>query len=112
RIKVGDDLQIVADNKLSYGKVVDIKLRKSEGFYAPLTSSGKVVIDNVVASNYADINNHHLAHIAMKPYKWWLQIFGPTSTKINWYIQSLQLFAEKWVSTIMYDGTFEISGFM
>ncbi|CAF4541499.1 unnamed protein product, partial [Didymodactylos carnosus] len=48
RIKVGDDLQIVADNKLSYGKVVDIKLRKSEGFYAPLTSSGKVVIDNVV----------------------------------------------------------------
>ncbi|CAF1121737.1 unnamed protein product [Didymodactylos carnosus] len=112
KVRVGDDLQIVVNEKLSYGKVVDVKLRKSEGFYAPLTSTGKIVIDNVLASNYADVKNHYLAHIAMKPYKWWLQMFGLTSHNINWYIRSLQLFAEKWLGSIMYDGTFEISGFM
>ncbi|CAF1500928.1 unnamed protein product, partial [Didymodactylos carnosus] len=112
KVRVGDYLQIVTGANLSHGKVVDVKLRKSEGFYAPLTSTGKIVIDNVLASNYADIDNHYLAHVAMKPYKWWLQMFGLTSYNMNWYVLSLQLFANKWAGSIMYDRTFEVNGFM
>ena len=49
--------------------MVLVKLRKSHTFlgaYVPLTAEGKIVVDGVLASCYADFN-HDLAHLTMKP---------------------------------------------
>jgi len=37
------------------------------GLYAPLTSSGNIVIDDVISSCYAEVTSHSLAHLAMAP---------------------------------------------
>ena len=40
------------------------------GAYAPLTSEGNIIIDGVLASCYADLTDHDLAHISIKPFQW------------------------------------------
>lgn len=39
----------------------------NSGLYAPLTSSGNIVIDDVIVSCYAEVTSHRLAHLAMAP---------------------------------------------
>jgi hypothetical protein len=38
------------------------------GFSVPLTYSGTIVVNNLVSSKYAEVRNHHLAHLVMQPY--------------------------------------------
>ena len=45
---------------------VDV-IRVDEGLYAPLTSTGNIVIDDVISSCYAEVTSHRLAHLAMAP---------------------------------------------
>ena len=47
--------------------VVDVKTSPNFGMYAPLTSSGNIVVDDILASCYATFANHRLAHSAMTP---------------------------------------------
>jgi hypothetical protein len=115
-LRIGDQLQIIS--KYGYiqpGTVMNIKLVKAQGFYAPLTRSGKLVVDGVVVSNYATVSNHQLAHLAMQPYRWWIQWIGSAS-----YSESIHLYCEwlyktveqinKWIFSIgLYDGYFMVS---
>ena len=48
------------------------------GAYVPLTEEGKILVDRVLASCYADFN-HHLAHLTMAP----MQIF---SVVLEWLV--------------------------
>lgn len=41
--------------------------RDGRGWYAPLTTSGTIVVDGVLASNYANVRAHHAAHAAFFP---------------------------------------------
>lgn len=47
--------------------VVTVETVQAEGVYAPLTISGTICVDGVVASCYADTKSHRAAHAAMKP---------------------------------------------
>jgi len=49
-------------------RVVHISaVHSANGVYAPLTTSGNLVVDGVLASSYAEINSHRVAHWAMAP---------------------------------------------
>ena len=37
------------------------------GFYAPVTSEGNIIVDDVLVSCYASVENHDLANLAMTP---------------------------------------------
>ena len=39
----------------------------SEGVYAPLTTSGTIVVDGITCSCYAEFSSHRIAHLAMLP---------------------------------------------
>ena len=72
-VKVGD-LVLVFDGKnhMKISKVQNVVKNVEEvGTFAPLTSQGNIVVDNVLASCYAVTNNHRMAHLAFFPVRMW-----------------------------------------
>lgn len=115
-LKVGDQLQVISkDGIKQVGSIKNIHLVKSRGFYAPLTRSGRLVVNGIAVSNYAIVPNHRLAHLAMQPYRWWVQLMRSSSysESINIYCQLLYKLVEqvnKWIVPIgLYDGYFIVS---
>ncbi|CAF3040445.1 unnamed protein product [Rotaria sp. Silwood2] len=86
---VGDLVQLIENAQTVSGKIIDIRPTKQKGFYAPLTPSGTIVVDGVLCSNYAVVENHALAHKVMGIYRWWISLAGaPTlSNRLPWILQ-------------------------
>ncbi|CAF4069593.1 unnamed protein product [Rotaria sp. Silwood1] len=47
-----------------------------QGYIAPLTEEGTIIVNNVAASCYATINSHYAAHAVLAPMRWWYSLFG------------------------------------
>ncbi|VVC28993.1 Hedgehog signalling/DD-peptidase zinc-binding domain,Hedgehog protein, Hint domain,Intein N-terminal [Cinara cedri] len=73
RVRVNDTLlTVVRDNdgrprRLNTERVVAVRHTQRNGLYAPLTVDGTLVVDDVVASCYAVIDSHWLAHLTFLP---------------------------------------------
>jgi hypothetical protein len=119
KFHVGDRLQLIENNQIIPADIVSIDLTKEEGYYAPLTPSGTIVINGVVASNYATVSNHVLAHQIMGIYRWWISLTGTSrlSEEIPWMLQVLMKIEQviRWcggemlMDSHIYDGRFEVS---
>lgn len=92
RLRPKDRIKYLYQNELIFAKIERISLTKEEGYYAPLTPSGTIIIDNVLVSNYATISNHHLAHTVMQIYRWWIYLFGSieNNENIHWILIFLE----------------------
>eukprot|EP00747_Dinoflagellata_sp_TGD_P212605 gnl/TRDRNA2_/TRDRNA2_85688_c0_seq1.p1 gnl/TRDRNA2_/TRDRNA2_85688_c0~~gnl/TRDRNA2_/TRDRNA2_85688_c0_seq1.p1 ORF type:complete len:445 (-),score=56.52 gnl/TRDRNA2_/TRDRNA2_85688_c0_seq1:157-1491(-) len=72
-LRTGDSLCSMNDNKVAPSEVVRIERRMgTRGNFAPLTATGTIVVDGVVASNYATPSmnvplSHGIAHKTMLP---------------------------------------------
>ena len=53
-VEEGDLLEVTMDGKVQWERVVNIDFEKRIGIYAPLTTAGTILVDNVLASCYAD----------------------------------------------------------
>lgn len=62
-----------------------------QGYMAPLTSEGTLIVNNVAASCYGTINSHRMAHSVLLPMRWWYSIFGATKGNIgiHWFANML-----------------------
>jgi len=75
-IKAGDALWLVAEEgedtaqKIEPSVVLSVVPVISDGLYAPLVSTGMLLVDGVVASCYSHAKSHELAHLAMTPLRW------------------------------------------
>lgn len=74
RVRVNDTLlTVVGDGgaggrlRLRTERVVRVTRDERTGLYAPLTADGTVVVNDVVASCYAVLDSHRLAHLAFLP---------------------------------------------
>lgn len=56
--------------KVMFDEIVSVNYVPKHGIYAPLTRDGNIVVNSVVASCYALISDHDLAHISMAPVRW------------------------------------------
>ncbi|CAL7937556.1 unnamed protein product [Xylocopa violacea] len=81
RVEPGDKILVrdpadenEVEHRLRWDKVVDNRLVLEEGIYAPLTTEGTVLVDDVVASCYAFVDNQELAHLAFLPYRMWSSV--------------------------------------
>ena len=64
RLKLGDFIICEHGNE----EIEIIEWVEEKGVYAPLTESGTVLVDEILASCYANIEQHYLAHWVFKPY--------------------------------------------
>ena len=67
RIAVGDYIFHGSDTSVTPLRVTKINAVVKRGAYAPLTAHGTIVVDDVITSCYAMIDNHALAHWALWP---------------------------------------------
>lgn len=79
--RVGQRVAFIDQDHMVPGEILDIQTTHRKGFFAPLTPSGKMVINGVLASNYASVRNHDLAHQVMNIYRWYLNV---THSESEW----------------------------
>ena len=53
-VTVGDVLEVIVEGQVQRERVVSIDKETKKGTFAPLTASGTILVDNVLASCYAD----------------------------------------------------------
>lgn len=61
-------------NKFIDFTVEKIRFDFKTGFIAPLTSHGTLLVNNIHASCYAEINSHLVADWAVTPIKYWYKL--------------------------------------
>jgi len=67
KVVLGDYVIYAYSDTVSMREVVGVDVVYTDaGYYAPLTMSGNIVVDDVICSCYA-VTSHHLAHLAMAP---------------------------------------------
>lgn len=73
--------------------VAFVEEQRSAGLYAPLTQHGSIVVNGVLASCYAAMDNHHLAHWVLAPLRFFYSLMGPSEPQtdgLHWYPRLLQ----------------------
>ncbi|KAK9891733.1 hypothetical protein WA026_016530 [Henosepilachna vigintioctopunctata] len=125
-LRVGDKLISNSKNRLEEDVIVNIDQIFLKGVYAPLTTSGTMVVNNILVSCYATVNSQSIAHWAYGPLRLifnmkdsvhilWLLISRPLtesqsdvrtisepSVGIHWYGRMLFVFAQFFVPTILH----------
>ena len=80
-------------NKTIVEKIQSILIEPVVGYIAPLTMSGTILVNDMLASCYAVIDSHALAHAAMAPVRWWhlmdFRRFSSPKNGTHWYPQAL-----------------------
>ncbi|XP_023284365.1 indian hedgehog B protein-like [Seriola lalandi dorsalis] len=80
-------------SQTTFSVVTFVEERRSTGLYAPLTQHGSVVVNGVLASCYAAVDNHHLAHWVLAPLRFFYSLIGPSEPQtdgLHWFPWLLQ----------------------
>lgn len=73
-VKIGQRLLAVGNDRpdrLISARVTKTYMEHCEGSYAPVTSHGTIIVDQVLASCYAVVEAHDLAHWVLAPVRLW-----------------------------------------
>ena len=98
------------DRGLKPGVVVNVEEKDQLGVYAPLTSQGNIIVDDILASCYSDFDSHELQHMVFLPFRWMYRLFefipfsklksnqvdgsvNADEEKVFWYGQGLHVLA-------------------
>lgn len=73
-IQTQDAASLALDSTIKFDQIVSVNYVVRKGIYAPLTREGNIVVNSVVASCYAVINDHDLAHMSFAPVRWYSYI--------------------------------------
>ena len=67
---VSNQQQGIRKPRVKLEQIVSVNYVNRQGIYAPLTREGNIVVNSVVASCYAVISDHDMAHWSFAPVRW------------------------------------------
>ncbi|CAF4077252.1 unnamed protein product, partial [Rotaria sp. Silwood1] len=118
RVKAGHhSLYVLSDDGvLSQSLVIRVSIQIKIGYFAPLTTSGTLLVNNVVASCFSHVHNHEMAQLSMTPVRWYYKItryFGltkhldsknqsPNQNGLHWIPQIMFNFAQRFYPSALY----------
>ena len=89
KLKKGDNLlrYDYSKKKILNDSIDLVEIEKVSSFSAPLTSHGTILVEDILVSCYAMIEDHFLAHNAMFPFRLLSKIMqtNKQSNGIHWY---------------------------
>ena len=95
-LQPGMHIYVVGDKGvLVTEKVSNVTDVVKQGYVAPLTSEGTVLVNGVGASCYATISSHRVAHAALSPMRWWYGVLGASwegssdAVGVHWFAKML-----------------------
>ena len=90
RVQKGDYVLVHGSGgRVRPSKVTSVSLEEKVGVYAPLTEQGTLFVDGVLASSYASVEDHRLAHWAfgllrlLFSLSWWTQGVDQESAQVR-----------------------------
>lgn len=91
-LSIGDEVMASRNGSIYTTRITRIRNERRNGAFAPLTEQGTIVVNNILASCYAKINNADLAHNAFMPYRFIAKILPFTTRQhlLDWYVQLLR----------------------
>ncbi|KAI7808997.1 indian hedgehog signaling molecule a [Triplophysa rosa] len=102
-VRLGQCVVSTREQQGQLSRVTKIQIQEDRGVFAPLTRHGTVVVNGIVSSCYAAVDQHGLAHWAFGPlrvlYNWGGPV-GHQAVGIHWYSSLLH-----WVGTHVLDPT-------
>ena len=107
-IRTGMNIYVINDDGMLISeRVANVTDVVKQGYMAPLTAEGTLIVNNVAASCYAVIDSHSAAHTVLAPMRWWYGIVG-TSKKssgvigVHWFAKMLYEMATFVVPSIIH----------
>ncbi len=98
-IHIGMNIYVMNENGVlmteTIANVTDVV---KQGYMAPLTEEGTLIVNNIGASCYATINSHYTAHAVLAPMRWWYSIFGISK-------ESNEVLGVHWFAKMLYEMT-------
>jgi hypothetical protein len=94
-IRVGMNIYIMNGNGVLITETVsNVSDVVKQGYIAPLTEEGTLIVNNVAASCYATINSHYVGHAILAPMRWWYSMFGISKDSnkvigVHWFAKML-----------------------
>ena len=99
-VREGDMVLVMdgGESALIPSRAVEIETKVQTGVYAPLTAKGNIVVDNVLASCYAQIDSQETAHASLAPMRllWSINMLDSDANTngIHWFADNLYSVAE------------------
>lgn len=97
----GQCMLVAEGGKTRLSRITRVGVRKGKGAFAPLTQHGTLVVDGVLASCYAVVEQHSLAHWAFSPLRLvhsWTGSARSPGDGIHWYPRLLH-----WLGRMLLD---------
>lgn len=96
-IESGMNIYIVnEEGALIEDRVSNVSDVVKQGYMAPLTQEGTLIVNHIAASCYAIIDSHDVAHAVLAPMRWWYNLFGTGSKRdetmpvgVHWFPKML-----------------------
>lgn len=103
KLHIGDLILRYNSEQLEYDIIESLEYEKVNGFAAPLTLEGTILVEDILISCYALIESHYLAHLVMAPIRWLYTISDLYNDYIPDYFQmTKQLNGVHWYPGLLY----------
>lgn len=92
-IEIGDYLYVSHNGSISLERVIDVLSSSEQGSFAPLTREGNLIVNHIVASCYALLDDQTLAHFAFIPVRFITNVEQTSSQvldNLHWYLVKLR----------------------